>query len=93
MWQKNGVSLIVDGWSDTHKRSIHGMVAYSRGEMYFISSHDASGSGKSADVLAGEWIDGIEMIGPNVIIGFAVDGESSNRAAGDIVQDAYKHIS
>ena len=37
LWEKNGVSLIADGWSDTRKRSIHGLVAYSHGEMSFIS--------------------------------------------------------
>ncbi len=25
-WGRNGISLIVDGWSDTRKRSIHGVV-------------------------------------------------------------------
>lgn len=33
-WEKYGVTLIADGWSDTRKRSIHGIVAYSGGEMY-----------------------------------------------------------
>ncbi|MCO5607477.1 hypothetical protein L7F22_061673 [Adiantum nelumboides] len=28
-WPNTGVTLIVDGWSDTRKRSIHGVVAYS----------------------------------------------------------------
>ena len=41
----------MDGWGDTHKRSIHGVVAYTRGEMYFVDSHDTFGSGKSVDVL------------------------------------------
>ena len=54
-WSKQGVSLITDGWSDTRKRSIHGLVAYSKGEMYFVASHDATETGKSADVLAAEW--------------------------------------
>ncbi|KAH7283413.1 hypothetical protein KP509_34G006200 [Ceratopteris richardii] len=38
-WERNGVSLLVDGWK----------VAYSRGEMYFISSQDASEIGKSTN--------------------------------------------
>lgn len=58
------------------KRSIHGLVSYSRGEMYFVSSHDASGMRKSADVLAGEW----------------ASGEAANRAAGAIIEGMYPHM-
>ena len=92
LWAKNGVSLIADGWSDTRKRSIHGLVAYSRGEMYFVTSHDASGTGKSADVLAGEWASGIEIIGSEHVVCFVADGEASNRAAGAIIEGMYPHM-
>lgn len=54
-WTRYVVSLIADGWSDTRSRSIHGVIAYSRGQSYFISSHDASGTGKSAEQLVREW--------------------------------------
>ncbi|KAH7288138.1 hypothetical protein KP509_31G014000 [Ceratopteris richardii] len=69
--------------NDTQRRSIHGVVAYSRGEMYFISSHDASETGKSADVIASEWASAIEM----------VDGEAANRAVAQIIESMYPHIS
>lgn len=91
-WAKNGVSLIADGWSDTRKRSIHGMVAYSRGRMQFISSHDASGTGKTADQLVEEWAEGIEKVGPENVIQFLADGEATNRAAGLKLEDRYPHI-
>ena len=92
LWKINGVTLIADGWSDTRKRSIHGVVAYSRGEMYFISSHDASGSGKSADALASEWAEAINFVGSELVVQFVVDGEAANRAAGVIIQVMYPHV-
>lgn len=62
------------------------------GGMYFTLFHDATGTGKSADALASEWIAGIQMNGPDVSNGFVADGEASNSAASDIVQNAYKHF-
>ncbi|KAH7433433.1 hypothetical protein KP509_07G069500 [Ceratopteris richardii] len=91
-WERNGVSLLVDGWSDVQRRSIHGVVAYSRGEMYFISSHDASDTGKSADVLAAEWASAIEIVGPSNVVCIVADGEPANRAAGAIIENLYPHI-
>lgn len=91
-WETYGVTLIADGWSDTRKRSIHGLVAYSRGEMYFVEAHDASDIGKSAEALAGEWTSAIEIIGPQNVVSFVVDGEASNRAAGAIIERRYPHI-
>ncbi|KAH7438979.1 hypothetical protein KP509_04G039900 [Ceratopteris richardii] len=88
-WERNGVSLLVDGWSDVQRRSIHGVVAYSRGEMYFISSHDASETRKSADVLAAEWASGIEIVGPSNVVCIVADGEPSNRAAGAIIENFF----
>ena len=54
LWEKNGVTLIADGWSDNKSRSIHGVVAYSNGQSYFISSGDASNTEKSGDALLQE---------------------------------------
>ena len=85
-WKKNGVSLIVDGWSDTRRCSIHGVVAYSRGEMYFIDSHDASDTRKSAQVLASEWASTIEKVGVENVLTVVTDEENTNRAAGTIIQ-------
>ena len=47
--------------------------------MYFISSHDASDTGKSANVLAAEWASAIEIIGPHMVVGFIADGEAMER--------------
>ncbi|KAH7331702.1 hypothetical protein KP509_20G047100 [Ceratopteris richardii] len=91
-WERNGVSLLVDGWSDVQRRSIHGVVAYSRGEMYFISSHDASETGKSADVLASEWASAIEIVGPSNVVCIVADGEPANRASGAVIENMYPHI-
>ncbi len=91
-WAKYGVSLIADGWSDTRRRSIHGVVAYCKGEMYFAHSHDATETGKSADVLAGEWATAIETIGSELVVGIVTDGEASNRAAGSILEGLYSHV-
>ena len=60
--------------------------------MYFINSHDASGSGKSADVLAAEWTEAIEFVGSDLVVQFVVDGEAANRATGAIVQGMYPHV-
>ncbi|KAH7316139.1 hypothetical protein KP509_21G079600 [Ceratopteris richardii] len=81
-WERNGVSLLVDGW----------MVPYSRGEMYFISSHDASDTGKPADVLASEWASAIEIVGQSNVVCIVADGEPSNRDAGAIIENLYPHI-
>lgn len=59
-WQRNGVSIISDGWSDSQSRSIHGIIAYSRGNTFFVSSHDASPTGKYADVIVEEWAEAID---------------------------------
>lgn len=91
-WAENGVTLVVDGWSDTRKRSIHGVVAYSRGETYFVDSHDASGTGKSAEVLAAEWATTLETVGAENVIAICADGEPANRAAGAILQATYPRI-
>ena len=50
-WCKYRVSLIADGWSDT-RRSIHGMVAYCKGEMYFAHLHDVTLASKGVYVLS-----------------------------------------
>ena len=91
-WAAQGISLIVDGWSDTRKRSIHGVVAYSKGESYFVDSHDASETGKSADVLAAEWATTIEMLGADYVVAVVADGEPANRAAGVILANSYPKI-
>lgn len=92
LWINNGVTLVVDGWSDTRKRCIHGVVAYSRGETYFVDSYDASGTGKSADVLAVEWASTIETIGAANVVAICADGEPTNRAAGSILEATYPHL-
>ena len=91
-WAAQGISLIVDGWSDTRKRSIHGVVAYSKGESYFVDSHDASETGKSADVLAAEWATTIEMLGPDYVVAVVADGEPVNKATGVILANSYPKI-
>ena len=68
LWASNGVTLIVDGWSDTRKRSIHGVVAYSPREVYFVDSHDASGTGKPADMVAAEWACTMETFEPQDVV-------------------------
>ena len=91
-WCKYGVSLIADGRSDTRRRSIHGMVAYCKGEIYFAHSHDATLSGKGADILAGELASAIETIGSNVVVGFVIDGEATNRAVAVILESMYPRL-
>ena len=92
LWVNNGVTLIVDGWSDTHKRSIHGVVAYSRGEVYFVDSHDAFGTEKSTDMLAAEWACTMETLGPQHVVAICADGEPANRAVGSILEGMYPHL-
>ncbi|KAH7288100.1 hypothetical protein KP509_31G012000 [Ceratopteris richardii] len=60
--------------------------------MYFISSHDASETGKSADILAAEWASAIEIVGPSNVVCIVADGEPSNRASGAIIENLYPHI-
>lgn len=70
----------------TGRRSIHGVVAYSRGETFFANSHDASETGKNAKVLAAEWASTLEMVGAaEHVMAMCMDGEASNRAAGVIL--------
>ncbi|KAH7287093.1 hypothetical protein KP509_32G038100 [Ceratopteris richardii] len=61
-------------------------------EMYFISSHDASETGKSVDVLASEWASAIEIAGPSNVVCIVADGEPANRAAGAVIENMYPHI-
>ena len=60
--------------------------------MYFISSHDASRTGKSSNALATEWVSSIEIIGLHMVVGFVTDGKVANRATGAILEGMYPHI-
>ncbi|KAH7431480.1 hypothetical protein KP509_08G050500 [Ceratopteris richardii] len=55
--------------------------------MYFLSSHDASSTGKSASVLASEWATSIEIVGPSNVVCIVTDGEAANREASHIIED------
>lgn len=76
----------------TCKRSIHGVVAYSRGAMYFLDSHDASSSGKSADVPVAERATTLETIGAEYVVNICADGKPTKRAMRNILQATYPHI-
>ncbi len=55
----------------------------------FVDSHDASDTGKSTDMLAGEWATTLETIGPEYVVQIVADGEASNRAAGALMENLY----
>lgn len=47
---------------------------------------------RASRLLAGEWTDAIESIGPELVVAFVTDGEATNRAAGAIIEGFYPHI-
>ncbi|WP_219824433.1 DUF domain-containing protein, partial [Enterobacter cloacae complex sp. 4DZ1-17B1] len=57
-----------------------------------MESHDASDSGKAAEMLAAEWTSTIEITVPENFLCMVADGEASNRTAGAIIEGMYPNI-
>lgn len=57
-----------------------------------VSSLDAYAMGKCVDMLGAECMSTIETTDLKFVVGFVVDGETSNKAIGHIIENIYPHI-
>lgn len=60
--------------------------------MYFVASHNASSTSKSADAFAMDWTIAIEIIDCELIVCFVAHNEATTKTEGQIIEGSYSHI-
>ncbi|CAA0809034.1 Unknown protein [Striga hermonthica] len=91
-WNKKGLSICSDGWSDIQRNPLINIMAASESGALFLSSTNASGEVKDAEYVANIFIRAIEDVGPNNVVQVITDNASNYKAAGGIIELKYPHI-
>lgn len=91
-WNKTGVSLLSDGWSDMRNRSlVHFLVNNQHGTI-FLKTIDASDCVKDAQKLFELLAEVVEEIGQDIVVQVIPDNTSSYKATGRLLMKKRKSL-
>ncbi|XP_059072621.1 uncharacterized protein LOC131873636 [Cryptomeria japonica] len=91
-WVALGCSIVMDGWTNiSHRPLINIMVTCAEGP-YFLRAVDCTGHRKDADFQFQVLREAIEEVGPQNVVQVVTDAAYVCRAAGRLVEAAYRHI-
>ncbi|GMP42453.1 hypothetical protein CsSME_00012201 [Camellia sinensis var. sinensis] len=91
-WNKKGVSLLSDGWSDRQRRPLINVMASSAGGAMFVKAIDSSGIVKDGEYVASLFIKAIKEVGEANVVQIVTDNASNYKAAGLSIENKYPHI-
>ncbi|XP_030477544.2 uncharacterized protein LOC115694594 [Syzygium oleosum] len=92
MWKEKGVSIVSDGWSDSHRRSLINFMAVSDGEPMFIKSVDCSGETKDMHFIFNLFKEVINEIGHEKVVQVITDNASNCKGAGQLIEQEFPSI-
>ncbi|KAL3753584.1 hypothetical protein ACJRO7_000916 [Eucalyptus globulus] len=87
MWKEKGVSIVSDGWSDSHRRPLINFMAVSDGEPMFIKSVDCSGETKDIHFIFNLLKGVINEIGHENVVQVITD-----KGAGQLIEQEFPSI-
>ena len=67
-WANSGVSIILDGWTDTRRRPLINIIASLPVGTMFLRAEDCSGELKESHFIADVLISAIEQVGPDKVV-------------------------
>ncbi|KAL7207516.1 hypothetical protein ACSBR1_029462 [Camellia fascicularis] len=91
-WNKKGVSLLSDGWSNRQRRPLINVMASSAGGAMFVKVIDSSGIVKDGEYVASLFIKAIKEVGEANIVQIVTDNASNYKATGLSIENNYPHI-
>ncbi|ESQ30701.1 hypothetical protein EUTSA_v10012177mg, partial [Eutrema salsugineum] len=86
-WDREGCSVMTDGWSDMKRRSIMNLCVNSRGGTCFLSSKDASKDSHTGQYIFNYIDKCIEDIGAEKIVQVVTDNATNNVAAAKLLKE------
>ncbi|XP_028060347.1 uncharacterized protein LOC114263958 [Camellia sinensis] len=91
-WNKKGVSLLSDGWSDRQRRPLINVMASSAGGAMFVKAIDSSGIVKDGEYVASLFIKAIKEVGEANVVQIVTDNTSNYKHARLSIENKYPHI-
>lgn len=91
-WGSFGVTIVLDGWTDTRRRPLINIIATSPKGAMFLKAEDCLGEVKDAQFIASILIKSIEQIGPTKAVQVVTDNAPICKVAGLIVESRFDHI-
>jgi hypothetical protein len=91
-WNRHGVSIVSDGWSNVKGRPLINILGVSASDVIFLSAHDYSDHYKTGINIAKALLKTIQEIGPYNVIQVIIDNVANCKAAGAIIEDRYPNI-
>ncbi|KAL7246364.1 hypothetical protein ACSBR2_001471 [Camellia fascicularis] len=91
-WNKKGVSLLSDRWSDRQRRPLINVMASSTGGAMFVKATDSSGIVKDGEYVASLFIKAIKEVEEANVVQIVIDNASNYKAARLSIENKYSHI-
>ncbi|MFV0960667.1 DUF659 domain-containing protein, partial [Klebsiella pneumoniae] len=89
-WQEAGCSIMADGWTDTHLRTLVNCLVYCPKGTMFLKSIDLSDVPKTSEILFNVFDNVVQEVGPANIVQFITDNAANYRAAGEMLFQKYR---
>ncbi|XP_077245333.1 uncharacterized protein LOC143885176 [Tasmannia lanceolata] len=91
-WEAHGVAVVSDGWTSLKNQSLINILPSNCLGSMFLYAHDFSAVEKSGKNISDFLLTAIEGIGPSNVVQVITDNAANCKAAGQEVEQAYKHI-
>ncbi|GAV59949.1 DUF659 domain-containing protein, partial [Cephalotus follicularis] len=91
-WEKNGCTIMADGWTDNRQRTLINFLVYCPARLTFIKSIDASDAVKDAPTLVNLFFEVVEWVGPSNVVHMVTDNAANYTAAGRLLHERYDNI-
>jgi len=92
MWKEKGVSIVSDGWSNSHRRPLINFMAVSDGEPMFIKSVNYSEETKDIHFIFNLLKGVINEIGHENVVQVITDNASNCKGAGQLIEQEFPSI-
>ncbi|XP_059077215.1 uncharacterized protein LOC131068578 isoform X1 [Cryptomeria japonica] len=85
IWEKNGCTILSDGWTDGRNRTLINFLVASGGQLVFLKSIDASNEVKNAETLCNMLDEVVMDVGVQNVIQVVTDNAAAYVAAGRLL--------
>ncbi|GLJ18817.1 hypothetical protein SUGI_0336250 [Cryptomeria japonica] len=85
IWEKNGCTILSDGWTDGRNRTLINFLVASGGQLVFLKSIDASNEVKNAETLCNMLDEVVMDVGVQNVIQVVTDNAAAYVAAGKVL--------
>ncbi|XP_059073706.1 uncharacterized protein LOC131874380 [Cryptomeria japonica] len=85
-WEKNGCTILSDGWTDSRNRTLINFLVTSGGQVVFLKSIDASNEVKNAETLSSMLDEVVTEVGVQNVVQVVTDNAAAYVAAGKLLQ-------